>query len=159
VVVPLNQQDVGAKPPSRNGGRRSGRTTADHQHVGFGKNWNFPRGLENRFAGADAPHAITATKQLKTLGGADAAAVITAAWGVAENLALPRRSYTGFGLFVGCHFKPQPLGPWETVKIVINDSRCSTPVRVYRQSKVGFLWQGPEEVAKSRRAPLLLDGL
>jgi hypothetical protein len=42
--------------------------------------------------------------ELKTLNGADAAAVITAAWGIAENLAFPRRSYTGFGFFAGRHF-------------------------------------------------------
>src|ERR1700688_1994779 len=80
VVIALYQQDLGAKPPSSNGGRRSGRATADHQHVGFGENWNFARGLEKRFAGADVPHPITAAKQLKTLSGADAAAIIAAAW-------------------------------------------------------------------------------
>ena len=68
--------------------KRSGRATADHQHLGFGENWNFARGLEKRFAGADVPHPITAAKQLKTLNGADAAAVITAAWGIAYQSVL-----------------------------------------------------------------------
>jgi hypothetical protein len=117
---------VAATQPT-GGGRRSGRATADHQHVGFGENWNFTRGLEKRFAGADVPHPLTAAKQLKTLNGADAAAVITAAWGIAENLAFPRRSHTGFGFFAGRHFATSTACPVGSATIVINDSHCSTP--------------------------------
>jgi hypothetical protein len=123
VVVAFNQQYFGAKPPGSNGGRRSGWATADHQHIGFGKYRNFARGLENRFAGADALHSITAAKQLNTLGGADAAAVITATWGIAENLAFPSRPHTGFGLLVGCHFATSTL---ENTK-KRHQRRCSTP--------------------------------
>ena len=45
VVVALHQHDVRAQPAGRNRRRRSGRSAADHEHVGLGKYGNFPRGF------------------------------------------------------------------------------------------------------------------
>ena len=102
VVVTLDQQHLGAKPGRSYGGGRSGRAAADHQHVSFGEDRNLARRLKNSFGGAGAPHSTAATEQLNALRGPDAAAVIAAARGLAENFALPRRSYARRGslLFV-----------------------------------------------------------
>jgi hypothetical protein len=103
VIVALDQQHVGTKPSRRNRCRRSRGPATDHQYVGFGEDRNFTRRLKDSFDGAGAPYSATATEQFNSLRGPNAAAVIAAAWRIAENLALPRGSYNRRGVFVVCH--------------------------------------------------------
>ena len=84
VVVALDQHHVGAKPRGGNGGRRSGRTTADYQYVGLSEDWSFARRLKDGFGRAVSPHPRITAKQFDTLRRTNAAAVVAAARRIAK---------------------------------------------------------------------------
>jgi hypothetical protein len=92
MVVALDQQHVRADTGRSDGGSRSGRAAADHQHVSFGEDRNLARWLRDSFSGAGAAHTATAAEQLNALCRTDTAAVIAAAREIAENFALSSHS-------------------------------------------------------------------
>ena len=55
MIVALDQHDIGAEPCRGDRGGSAGRTAADHQHIGLGKNGNVARRLANSFCGTRAP--------------------------------------------------------------------------------------------------------
>jgi hypothetical protein len=93
VVIALDQQHIGATSRRSDGGRRSGRAAANHQHVSFGEHRNLARWLKDCFSGASVAHTAAAAEQLDPLYRADTAAVIAAARRIAKNFALSGRSY------------------------------------------------------------------
>jgi hypothetical protein len=113
VVIALDQQHVRAEPRRSDGGSRSGRPTADDEHVSFGEHRNLARWLKDSFSGAGAARRATSAEQLNPLCRADTAAVVAAPRRIAKDFALSGRSYRLGVLAVRHVLASRPIGEEE----------------------------------------------